>query len=215
MRGVLLTILRLLGLRARLLSILAFLQKRGPVPCGIDPIQCSSAQRRFTSSGGRRWGERVGGGWGGVWSRRREAGSVSRRGGMVSRWVAMLPYPQEVRTLWAVRVNSRPAGSLPPSPGPPGLAPQPLTDQRTASSEAFSSRHITSDVFSSRHPCTWVCSAAPVPLCSAPQRSTFTTTTAGGWRSAIGLPPRATSRTHLCCSFTQSASASLPGSGSE
>ena len=25
------------------------------------------------------------------------------------------------------------AGSLPPSPGPPGLAPQPLTDQRTAS----------------------------------------------------------------------------------
>jgi len=30
------------------------------------------------------------------------------------------------------RGPSRPAGSLPPSPGPPGLAPQPLTDQRTA-----------------------------------------------------------------------------------
>ena len=32
----------------------------------------------------------------------------------------------------SARGPSRPAGSLPPSPGPPGLAPQPLIDQRAA-----------------------------------------------------------------------------------
>jgi len=36
---------------------------------------------------------------------------------------------------------SRPAGSLPPAPGPPGLAPQPLIDQRKAQSEVFSSHN--------------------------------------------------------------------------